>query len=442
MAAPRQTSSIQRLLIGYLLVMGLLGGGFALSSAMLVRAADRDRVTALIDTDVAATLDKIGGDPAERGDRAFAIVLARSTQSDERLYRLTRKGRVVAGLPASVVFKPEGAFYESDAPPALARRLAIDAETELWVGRRLVQGALTHRLLLIGGVALGLALLLAGIVGIVATRVLRRRVGAINDACDRVRGGDFAARVPLMPDDDEFATLARHVNEMLEQIDSLVAGLRDVSNRIAHDLRTPVARLKNSIEQAADSGTLREARSLAGAAAAETDDILQTFEALLDIAEVEAGSTGGLAPIRLDETVAAALDLYASVAEARSVRLNMRLDPVTILGERMLVIRLAANLIDNAIKFSAPGSTVSVAVVDEGGGAVLRIGDEGPGIPPGERDRVLGRFQRGAAVRQIAGHGLGLALVTAVAKRHGALIEMEDAGPGLVVSVCFNRYEG
>ena len=334
MKEARQVSSIQRLLIGYLFVMGLLGGGFAVGSALLVRAADRDRAIALIDTDVAETLDKIGRDPAARRDRAFAIVLARSTISDERLYRLTEGGRTVAGLPASVAMRREGNLYESASPAGLARRIAIDVDTDLWIGRRLVQGALSRRLLVIGGIVLVVALLVAGIVGVVATRELKRRVSAINAACDRVRGGDFATRAPSDDKADEFTALARHVNDMLERIDSLVAGLRDVSNRIAHDLRTPVARLRNSIEQAASAETLDEAQALAGAATGETDDILQTFEALLDIAEVEAGSTGGLAPIRLDEAVAAAVDLYSSVAEARPIRLDTRLDRVTILARR------------------------------------------------------------------------------------------------------------
>lgn len=442
MREARQVSTIQRLLVGYLFVIALLGGGFAVGSALLVRAADRDRAIALIETDVAETLDKIGRDPASQRARAFAIVLARSAIEDERLYRLTEDGRVVAGLPDTVTLRREGRFYESSAPAGLARRIRIDADTDLWIGRRLVQGALTRRLLTIGAIVLGIALAIAGIVGFLATRELRARVAAINAACDRVRGGDFAARAPAGTRDDEFSALARHVNEMLERIDSLVAGLRDVSNRIAHDLRTPVSRLRNSIDQAAAAPDLAEARSLAAAASAETDDILQTFEALLDIAEVEAGSTGGLAPMRLDEAVAAAVELYASVADARPIRLSTRLDRVTILGEKMLVIRLAANLIDNAIKFSPPGSIVEVAVMDDAGAARLVVRDSGPGIPDEERDIVLGRYQRGKTVRHVAGHGLGLALVTAVAKRHGARVDLEGADPGLAVSVRFNRFEG
>lgn len=436
----RQNSAIRRLLIGYLVVMGLLGGGFVLGSAMLVRAADRERALALIDTDVAATIDKLGDDPAMRRDRALAIVLARSARPDERIYRLTQENAVIAGAPATVRFRPSGALYESAAPATLARRIRLDETTELWIGRQLVQGPLTGRLLTIGGLVLFVALAIAGIMGFVASCELRRRIGAINAACDRVRGGDFAARAPVERGGDEFAVLGRHVNEMLERIDSLVAGLRDVSNRIAHDLRTPLARLKTSIESAASARDVTDARMLAGAAAADTDEILQTFGALLDIAEVEAGSTSGLAPIRLDEAVGVACELYESVAEAVDVHLATTMPPVTILGEKMLVVRLAANLIDNAIKFSPPHGSVRVDVVRKGGTASLVVRDQGPGIPPEERDRVLGRFQRGKATRHIAGHGLGLALVTAVAKRHGARVTLCDARPGLAIAVEFEIF--
>ena len=441
MAKPQQVSSISRLLAGYLLVMGLLGGGFAFGTILFVRAADRDRALALIETDTAETLDKLGGDPATRRERALAIVLARTAMPGERLYRLTQGGAIVAGVPASVTFRREGALLGSDDPPAVARIVPLGGGAELLIGRKLVQGALTSRLLLIGSIVLALVMAIAGIIGLIAMRELRRRVDAINAACDRVRNGDFAARAPANGKGDEFAALGRHVNDMLERIDALVTGLRDVSNRIAHDLRTPVARLKTSIEHAASAGELAQARALAGAAAAETDEILQTFEALLDIAEVEAGSTGGLAPIRLDEAVGSALELYESVAEAAGVTLITALDPVVVLGEKMLVIRLAANLIDNAIKFSRAGGMVEASVEVRHGAPRFRIRDHGPGIPPDERDRVLGRFQRGAATSHIAGHGLGLALVTAVAKRHGARVDLEDAAPGLMVTVCFERFE-
>lgn len=433
-------SSIGRLLIGYLLVMAVLGGGFALATVLLVRAADRDRALALIDSDIAETADKIGRDPATQRERALAIVLARSAQPSDRLYRLTQNGVHLAGLPPEVAFVPDDGILVSRAPPAIALTVPLARDAELLVGRRLQQGALTSRLLLWGSIALGLVIAIAAAIGLIATRRLGARVAAINAACDAVRLGDFTARAPVATRNDEFSALAGHVNGMLERIDTLVMGLRDVSNRIAHDLRTPVARLRTNIEQAARADDLTDARTLAGAAAAETDEVLQTFEALLDIAEVEAGSTGGLAPIRLDEAVAAAVDLYASVAEASGVALRTDMHPCTILGERMLVIRLAANLIDNAIKYSPAESEVLVAVREDEGWTNLIVKDAGPGIPDEARAGMFARFARHDQTRAVPGHGLGLALVQAVVKRHGARVILADAAPGLEVAIAFPSF--
>jgi len=202
-----------------------------------------------------------------------------------------------------------------------------------------------------------------------------------------------------------------------------------------------MARLKTSIERAAEASDLTEAHLLAGAAAAETDEILQTFEALLDIAEVEASGTEGLAPSRLDEAVASAIDLYQSVADASEIRLVSKLEPVEILGERMLLIRLAANIIDNAIKFSPPRGTVQVEVASEGSKAILSVRDQGPGIAVSDHGRVLGRFERLGSTRHVPGHGLGLALVSAVAKRHGAELSFSNAEPGLIISIKFKCEE-
>ena len=435
---PTRESAIRRVLIGYLLIVGLLCGGFALGAVSIVDTADRERVAALIDIDVADTVDRLTGPEETRRDRALAVVRTRGTLGDERIYGLSERGAHLAGV-ARARFRDDGNGWLASADPqALARAVTIAPGVEMLIGRRLAQGRLTHALLLLGALVLLAAVAAAAAVGLWAGRSLTVRIDAINRACDRVRLGDFGARAPVPAGHDEFARLAGHVNAMLEQIDALVMGLRDVSNRVAHELRTPVARLKSDLEEAAAAPDLRTARELAGAAAAETDEILQTFEALLDIAEVEAGGAGGLAPMRLDEAVRAACELYESVAEAAGVKLAAALDPVTIIGERTLIVRLAANLIDNAIKFSAAGSAVAVRVAEAGGEALLEIADRGPGIAEGERERVLGRFARGRGASAVRGHGLGLALVSAVAKRHGAPITMSDAEPGLRVAIRFS----
>ena len=155
---------------------------------------------------------------------------------------------------------------------------------------------------------------------------------------------------------------------------------------------------------------------------------------------MEAGSDGGLEPVRLDEAAASAVELYQAVAEDRGVSLRFSPEPAPILGERSLIVRLAANLIDNAIKFSPPGGEVRVMVGVSGEDCLLVVEDSGPGIPEAERETVMRRFSRGSTSGGVAGHGLGLALVAAVAKRHGAKVGMEDVRPGLRVRVAFRRF--
>jgi len=329
----------------------------------------------------------------------------------------------------------------------LARRIDVSREQDgahgyVYVGQRFAMAEVERRLLNVAAMVLGLACLAAVLLGLLVSRRMLRRVEAVNAACDRVRQGDLTARAAGDEADDEFGALSRHVNGMLEQINALVLGLRDVSNRIAHDLRTPIARLKADLERAAAAPDLETAQAGAEAAATETAAILETFQALLDIAEAEAGADGGLQPIRLDEAAQGAVDLYEAVAEEAGVTLAAELEPAPLLGEPSLIVRLAANLVDNAIKFSPPGGRVTVRTVRAGGDVVLSVADQGPGIPPQERQAVLRRFVRAEATRATPGHGLGLALVAAVAKRHGAKIRMDDTvpGPGLTISVTFKAF--
>lgn len=422
---------------------------FVAVASQIVRSKNTERVEALIAADREAVADKVGAGPVElKVAKATAIVLARSARpEDPRLYRLERDGKAVVGnIPDSARLSPAGGdrfrltLPSGEHRRGLAVRASLGGDASLYVGRRLEDRSADLTLVL-GG-----ALLFAALSGFVvapwASRRILRRVNAINEACDRVRVGDLSARAPGAETGDEFGALAGHVNAMLSRISALVAGLRDVSNRVAHDLRTPMARLKSDLEKAARAETLEEARALAGAAAVETDEILQTFEALLDIAEVEAGSDGELSPMRLDEAAAAAVDLYEAVAEDRQVRLNFDRDPAPILGERSLIVRLAANLLDNAIKFSPEGGTIRLAVRAEDEECVITVEDRGPGVPAAEREVVMNRFARGSAAAATPGHGLGLALVAAVAKRHGAVVALEDAGPGLRVTVRFRAFRG
>jgi signal transduction histidine kinase len=444
-------SAIWRLTAVYAAAFTACALMFVAGAFHIVRSKNIERIEALVTADQEAVLDKIGtGAPELRLAKATAIVLARSAKAaDARFYRVERRGRILAGdLPQAAKIRPVDRPWLRVSSTNEGYRRGLALQTDLGDGARLTVGrafedrALEIELIRVAAVALVLAALAAFVVGPWASRRILGRVGAVNAACDRVRAGDFSARAPGDQAQDEFGALSRHINAMLERIDGLVAGLRDVSNRVAHDLRTPMARLKSDLEAVAQAGTVEEARALAGAAAAETDEILQTFEALLDIAEAEAGSDSGLQPMFLDDAAQAAVDLYEAVAEDRGVMLRFARAPAPLLGERSLVMRLVANLLDNAIKFSSPGGAVSLTVRVDEGDCVLEVQDQGPGVPTIEKEAVLRRFTRGAGVGAVPGHGLGLALVAAVAKRHGAKIVLEDAAPGLLVRVRFQRYGG
>ena len=348
------------------------------------------------------------------------------------------------GEPGS---KLDGGWWvikEADAPNGpdwgLACRMNMEGGGVVYVGQRFALSEMQSEMIGLAWWTLGAAWITALVLGFLVSRAMLKRVEAVNQVCDRVRQGELAARATGENAGDEFGALARHVNTMLEQINGLVLGLRDVSNRIAHDLRTPIARLKTDLEGAARAETLEAARSGAEAAAAETDEILATFQALLDIAEVESGVDGGLQPMKLDDAARSAADLYEAVAEDAGVKLVTDLAPAPLLGEPQLLVRLIANLVDNAIKFSPPGGEIRLTTARDESDVILTVADQGPGVAPEDRETVMRRFVRGRDSAATPGHGLGLALVAAVAKRHGAKISLGDAEPGLKVRVAFRAF--
>lgn len=289
--------------------------------------------------------------------------------------------------------------------------------------------------LLAGAAVSTLGLGLAG--GALASRRLFARILAVNRVASAVEGGDMRARVPDADRPDEFGDLARHVNAMLDRIERLVTGLREVSDRIAHELRTPLTRIRGRIDLLAAAKTDAEREEAAAAARAEVTATVQVFEALLDIAttEAEAGDRSALESVDLAEVVADVADLYDAVAEERGIRLAVEAGgPATVLGDRTLLARMIANVVDNAIKFSPEGETVAVRLSRPARHVVLEVADRGPGLDPAFRDRAFDRFTRGAATSAVPGHGLGLSLVRAIAIRHGAKIDLADGKPGLVVT--------
>jgi len=289
---------------------------------------------------------------------------------------------------------------------------------------------------------IGLIALIGVLGGLLVSRVLLRRIGAISETSQRIMNGDLSQRVPLAGTGDELDRLAGSLNTMLERIEQLINGLREVSDNIAHDLKTPLTRMRNRIDTA-----LREApdetayRDTLIQTIEEADELIRIFNALLSIARLEAGArvedmeTCDLAAVARD-----AVELYEPVAESEGIALAALADgyaPVN--ANRQLLAQAAANLIDNAIKYARPeggdGAAITVAVERAGPQVRLIVADNGPGIPEDHRERALKRFTRLETSRSRPGSGLGLSLVAAVARLHGGAVTLDDNRPGLRVVV-------
>ncbi|HYZ26691.1 MAG TPA: HAMP domain-containing sensor histidine kinase [Geminicoccaceae bacterium] len=276
--------------------------------------------------------------------------------------------------------------------------------------------------------------------GVFMSLVTLRRIEAVNRVSDEIRRGDLSRRVPHAGTGDEFDRLAANINAMLDAIEHLTEGLRQVSTDIAHDLRTPLSRLRQALETARS-----KAQSPADLAAAvddailQADAILETFSALLRIAQIEAGTRrAGFAGVDLSDLFRSLVEVYEPVAEDASHRLEAQIeDRLSFRGDRELLTQMVANLIENAIRHTPSGSLIEVRLQPTGGKVRAVIADHGPGIPKGARDKVFRRFFRLEQSRTSPGSGLGLSLVSAIASLHGVQIELGDNSPGLRVTLHF-----
>jgi signal transduction histidine kinase len=269
-----------------------------------------------------------------------------------------------------------------------------------------------------------------------------RRLDAINRASGEIMAGNLTQRVPVSGASDEFDVLAENLNRMLDRIERLLKGLREVTDSVAHDLRTPLNRLRQRLEQSlarlaatgSDTGEIERA-------IADTDQLIGTFNALLLIAETDAGAArGAMSPLDLASVASDVSELYEPLAEERNVTLTLKTANAPMIeGNRSLVAQALANLVDNAIKYTPPGGRVAVSISQSFSGVDLCVADSGPGIPPEDRTRVVERFVRLEASRNSPGTGLGLSLVAAVAHFHNAKLILEDNAPGLKAILRFPR---
>lgn len=287
------------------------------------------------------------------------------------------------------------------------------------------------------GLAITLALGLIG--GVVMGRSSLRRIEVINRTTSEIIAGDLARRVPMRGTGDDFDELAKNLNAMLDRIEALMAGIRHVSDGIAHDLRSPLTRLRNRLETARmGTGSAEEQRRLIEASIAEADSLLQTFNALLRIAEAESGrARSAFAALDLAVIAQDVIELYEPVAQDKRQTLTTDIRPAQIVGDRHLLSQALANLLDNAVKYTPEGGAIHVAIGTTGDKPTLCVADSGPGIPPALHDKVLERFFRLDASRSTPGSGLGLSLVAAMARLHNAALLLEDNKPGLKVTLAF-----
>ncbi len=291
------------------------------------------------------------------------------------------------------------------------------------------------------GLAAAIAVLtLAGLmVGLITRRALMSRVYSIRQTVSAIMHGDLQHRLPTQRNDDELNTLTCTINGMLEQIELLVHGVRNVSNAIAHDLRTPLAELRSRLEELAlIRPPAEQAYAEIDGAVADVDRVIRIFDALLRLAEIDAGMRrSGFIPLDAADLAANAVEFYAPAAELKNIALVSRSDGVAVvLGDPVLLAQALSNLIDNALKYAPEHGAIEVVVRKLADATVeISVADDGPGIADSEKAKVVERFYRGDASRGTPGAGLGLSLVHAVAKLHGSTLLLSDRHPGLIASV-------
>src|ERR1700682_2180332 len=275
------------------------------------------------------------------------------------------------------------------------------------------------------GLAAAIAVLsIAGLlIGLITRRALMSRIYSIRQTVSAIVHGDLQHRLPTHLNDDELNTLSRTINGLLEQIELLVHGVRNVSNSIAHDLRTPLAELRSRLEELAlIRPPPEQAYAEIDGAVADVDRVIRIFDALLRLAEIDAGlRRSGFVALDLADLAASAVEFYAPAAELKNIDLKFRsTGPVPISGDAVLLAQALSNLIDNALKYAPVNGTIEVTVLKRSDGAAeVSVSDNGPGIADPEKSKVVERFYRGDASRGTPGVGLGLRLVLAVAKLYG-----------------------
>ena len=442
-----------KLSMAYLVIFVLFASAILGYVAFNMRRLLDEQVSLTIEEDVKGLVTQFNSGGLRR---LVAQIERRASQPGSSLYLVTTPlGETLAGNISGI--DQEGLldagryqlFYrvleDGDVKPhrALVDTIVLPGGFRLLVGRDLSE---TDRFRGVIRSAIGWSILLVLVMAVaggvfVARRVLGR-IDAMTATTRSIMAGDFSGRLAVSGTNDELDRLAQNLNAMLDRIAELMAGLREVSDNIAHDLKTPLTRLRNSAEEALRTATdTEEYRLTLENVIDEADQLIRTFNALLMIARAESGNaTEGMAAFDAADVARDVAELYEPLAEEAHVTMHVTLpEKLPLYGSRELIGQALANLLDNAIKYAAREESVSekaeisIGAVATGTGIELSVSDNGPGIPEADRARVVERFVRLEGSRSRPGSGLGLSLASAVARLHGGTLRLEDHAPGLRV---------
>jgi len=440
----------------FILFAASLLGYFALNTRRLIT----EQITATVNGEVNGLSEQYGQGGLRR---LVTVVDVRSRRPGSSLYLVTTpSGEGLAGnvgsLEPGVLDRPgwlETNYHRLEATEgaehrALVRVVQLPGGFHLLVGRDLDERERLFGIVVNAGQwSLALVIVLGLIGGFFVSRRVLSRIDAMTGTAQTIMAGDLSGRLPVAGTGDELDRLADNVNAMLERIEALMRGLKEVSDNIAHDLKTPLTRLRNRCEQAL-RGASGEAsyRAALESTIVESDELIRTFDALLMIARAESGQAReNMTEFDASEIARDVGELYEPVADEKGIALKIDAPAsAPVRGNRELVSQALANLIDNAIKYAGPNGKVNgipaeivVKAGSDGERITLSVADRGPGIPDTDRGRVVERFVRLEQSRSEPGSGLGLSLASAVARLHGGELKLEDNHPGLRTIIALPR---